>query len=104
MKKFVLFSILILVCITAVLWPIFYPCNEAKTTIKFSSWGSQTETALLIPLIKQFESENPDIKVEFIHIPQNYFQNSLLFASNLAPDVVFVNNHYAQVHKSRAAL
>lgn len=96
MKKFVVFSILILVCITAVLWQIFYPCNEAKTTIRFSSWGSQTETALLIPLIKQFESENPDIKVEFIHIPQNYFQKlHLLFASNLAPDVVFINNHYA---------
>ena len=105
MKKFVLFSILILVCITAVLWPIFYPCNEAKTTIKFSSWGSQTETALLIPLIKQFESENPDIKVEFIHIPQNYFQKlHLLFASNLAPDVVFINNHYAPKYIKKTTL
>ena len=92
MKKFVLFFILILVCITA-LWQVSYLHNDTKTTIRFSSWGSQTETALLIPLIKQFESENPDIKVEFIHIPQNYFQKlHLLFASNLAPDVVFINN------------
>lgn len=70
--------------------------QDRRTVIKFSSWGSKSETALLLPLIAQFERENPDIKVEFLHIPQNYFQKlHLLFASNLAPDVVFVNNHYA---------
>lgn len=95
MKKYVLWIIIILVfgCIFA----FFYtPKKESKTVIKFSSWGSKSETAILLPLIKDFEQKNPDIKVEFIHIPQNYFQKlHLLFASNLAPDVVFINNYYA---------
>jgi len=69
--------------------------QDSKTVIKFSAWGSQSEIEYLLPLIEHFEQENPDIKIEFLHIPQNYFQKlHLLFASKLAPDVVFVNNHY----------
>lgn len=93
MKKFVLvFIILFLVlCVS-----IFKKPKDNSVVIKFSSWGSQSEVSLLLPLIKDFEKQNPDIKVEFLHIPQNYFQKlHLLFASNLAPDVVFVNNYYA---------
>lgn len=68
-----------------------------STVIKFSAWGSQSETEILKPLLKDFEKANPNIKVEFMHIPQNYFQKlHLLFASNLAPDVVFLNNFYSQ--------
>lgn len=95
MKRYLLWIIIILAlgCIFA----FFHtPKKESETVIKFSSWGSKSETALLLPLIKDFEQKNPDIKVEFIHIPQNYFQKlHLLFASNLAPDVVFINNYYA---------
>lgn len=72
--------------------------NE-QNTIKFSSWGSQSELVVLKGLINEFEKENPDLKVEFIHIPQNYFQKlHLLFASNLAPDVIFINNIYAPIY------
>lgn len=93
MKKFVLIFI-ILFCILCI--SLFNKPKDDATVIKFSSWGSQSEVALLIPLIKDFEKQNPDIKVEFLHIPQNYFQKlHLLFASNLAPDVVFINNYYA---------
>jgi len=67
--------------------------KSSKTSIKFSSWGSESEIAIIKPLLKEFESQNPDIKVEFIHIPKNYFQKlHLLVASNLTPDVVFINN------------
>lgn len=70
--------------------------KEDRIVLKFSSWGSQSEVEILRPLLDEFESENPDIRVQFMHIPQNYFQKlHLLFASNLAPDVVFVNNFYA---------
>jgi multiple sugar transport system substrate-binding protein len=49
--------------------------------------------------LSDFEKENPDIKVEFMHIPQNYFQKiHLLFASNTAPDVIFINNLYLPVY------
>ncbi|HNW26206.1 MAG TPA: sugar ABC transporter substrate-binding protein [Candidatus Gastranaerophilaceae bacterium] len=70
-----------------------------KTVIKFSSWGSQSEIAIIKPILAAFEKENPDIKVEFMHIPQNYFQKlHLLFASNLAPDVIFINNLYLPIY------
>lgn len=93
MKKFVLIFI-ILFCVLCV--SIFKKPKDNSVVIKFSSWGSQSEVSLLLPLIKDFEKQNPDIKVEFLHIPQNYFQKlHLLFASNLAPDVVFINNYYA---------
>lgn len=64
-----------------------------KTVIQFSSWGSQSEVEILKPILAEFEHENPDIKVDFVHIPQNYFQKiHLLFASNMPPDVIFINN------------
>jgi multiple sugar transport system substrate-binding protein len=67
--------------------------QQEKTVIQFSSWGSETETAIIKPILKEFEASNPDIKVEFVHIPKNYFQKlQLLIASNLTPDVMFINN------------
>lgn len=70
--------------------------------ITFSSWGSVSEVKILKNVINDFETENPDIKVKFIHIPQNYFQKiHLLFASNTAPDVIFINNLYLPVYESK---
>lgn len=96
MKKFLLISI--------VFFTFFFSgCtnnkNDQSNVIKFSSWGSQSELVVLKDLIKEFETKNPNLKVEFIHIPQNYFQKlHLLFASNLAPDVIFINNIYAPIY------
>lgn len=86
MKKF----LLILICLIF----ITTGCKQKQDdTLKFASWGSKTEVQILKGLISDFEKENPDIKVEFMHIPQNYFQKlHLMFASNLAPDVIFINN------------
>ncbi len=70
-----------------------------KTVIKFTSWGSKSEVAIINPLIEKFERQNPDIKVEFIHTPKNYFQKlHLLAASNLTPDVVFINNIHGPLY------
>ena len=69
--------------------------------ISFSSWGSITETKILDKLIDNYENENPNIKINFIHIPQNYFQKiHLLFASSTEPDVIFINNLYLPVYAS----
>lgn len=76
-----------------------------KTVIKFSSWGSQSEIAIIKPILSEFEKENPDIKVEFMHIAQNYFQKlHLLFASNLPPDVIFINNLYLPIYADAGML
>lgn len=76
-----------------------------KITVQFTSWGSQSEVATIKPILAEFEKENPDIKVDFIHIPQNYFQKiHLLFASNLAPDVIFINNLYLPIYANAGVL
>lgn len=79
--------------------------DERKTIVQFSTWGTQSELEVLKPILSEFEKENPDIKVNFIHIPQNYFQKiHLLFASNLAPDVIFVNNLYLPIYANAGVL
>lgn len=76
-----------------------------KTVIKFASWGSKSEVEILKPILAKFEKDNPDIKIEFVHIPQNYFQKiHLLFASNLAPDVLFINNLYLPIYANAGVL
>ncbi len=70
--------------------------------VTFSSWGSISEVEIIKKVIRDFEEENPSVKIKFLHIPQNYFQKiQLLFASNTAPDVIFINNLYLPVYESR---
>lgn len=86
---------------------VFCGCsrNDEKTVIKFASWGSKSEIDILKPLLYDFEQKNFDIKVDFMHIPQNYFQKiHLLFASNTAPDVIFINNLYLPVYAQAGIL
>lgn len=76
-----------------------------KTTVQFASWGSESEIKILKPLLNKFEQENPDIKIDFLHIPQNYFQKiHLLFASNTSPDVIFINNQYLPIYANAGVL
>ncbi len=73
--------------------------KDERTVVRFASWGSKSEVDIIKPILADFEKENPDIKVDFMHIPQNYFQKiHLLFASNTAPDVIFINNLYLPVY------
>ncbi len=73
--------------------------KDERTAIQFASWGSKSEVDIIKPLLADFEKQNPDIRVDFMHIPQNYFQKiHLLFASNTPPDVIFINNLYLPVY------
>ncbi len=96
MKKLFI-SLFIIVCIF--IYSLFFQSkNNSNEVLKFTSWGSQSETVILKELINNFKKET-NIKVEFVHIPQNYFQKlHLLFASNLAPDVVFINNLFIKMY------
>lgn len=85
---FVLISVLLCSC-----------TKDSREIVSFASWGSVTETGIIKKVIADFEAENPDIKINFIHIPQNYFQKiHLMFASNTPPDVLFLNNLYLPVY------
>ena len=93
MKKLLIFFLLLLITCTGCVK------KETYTKIQFASWGSKSEIDILKPIINDFEKENPNIKIEFLYIPQNYFQKiHLLFASNMAPDVIFINNLYLPVY------
>ena len=94
--KNIFFTLLILLLL------LLSACTKGNTDyekITFSTWGSKSEIATVKSLINKFEKENPDIKVELIHVPDNYFQKlHLLIASNLAPDVMFVNNLNSRIY------
>ena len=104
MLKKVLISILVGFLVTGFL--VASRDKADKTvTLTFSSWGSESEVKVLQPIIKNYEKQNPQVKVEFLHIPQNYFQKlHLLFASNTAPDVVFLNNQYLPIYANANVL
>jgi len=98
-RGLILFIIILLSCLYSINKPLNNNIENEKVVLKFSSWGSSSEIKALKPLILEFERLNPDIKVEFLHFPQNYFQKiHLLFASNRAPDVVFINNLYLPIY------
>ena len=79
--------------------------KDDRVKIQFASWGSKTEVEIIKDVINDFETSHPDIKVEFLHIPQNYFQKiHLLFASNTEPDVLFLNNLYLPVYANSGKL
>lgn len=104
-KVLFIFFLIILAGILCCLKFSAHDFSKNKTTIQFSSWGSESEIKILKPVLEDFEKENPDIHVEFLHIPQNYFQKiHLLFASNTAPDVVFINNQYLPIYANAGML
>ncbi len=93
MKKFLVFLISMLFFASGCV------SQDSSIRIKYSTWGSKSEIVAIKELIAAFEKENPNIKVDLIHIPDNYFQKlHLLIASNLAPDVIFINNLNAKLY------
>lgn len=77
---------------------------QRSDAVRFSTWGSPEEMAILEPLLKEFEAQNPDVHVELMHIPDKYFQKiHALLAANLAPDVMFLNNINFPIYASNGA-
>ena len=100
--KILKFLILIILAVLVVMF--FKPQKNAADIITFASWGSQSELSVLKQSLSEFEKET-GVKVDFIHIPQNYFQKlHLLYASNLEPDVIFINNQYIKMYSNAGVL
>lgn len=67
--------------------------SDKQVQIRLSTWGSAEEIAVIKNLIQDFESRHPQIQVNLLHIPENYFQKlHILIAGGLTPDVMFVNS------------
>lgn len=74
-------------------------------TLRFATWGSVDEVALLKPLIAEFERTHPDTPVELVHVPDGYFQKlPVMVASGQTPDVIFLNNWNLPAYASADAL
>jgi len=100
-----LIYIIIVLAVTVLIFTVPKSGSSDKVVIKFASWGSKSEVDIIKPILKEFEEKNPDLKVDFMHIPQNYFQKiHLLFASNTAPDVIFINNLYLPIYANAGLL
>ena len=103
MKKFLLYCLIFGLV-------LFFCLNRNKEIdnsihIQFATWGSESEINILKPMLEEFEKQNDGIKVDLMHIPQNYFQKiHLLFASNTSPDVIFINNLYLPVYANAGVL
>ena len=94
-----------LLCLLSIILLCGCTSKDTSTTIRFASWGSKSEVEIIKPILKEFENRNQNIKIDFMHIPQNYFQKiHLLFASNTAPDVIFVNNIYLPIYANAGVL
>lgn len=66
--------------------------SAAPVTIQFAGWGDPTEKEVFTKLIKAFEDKNPEIKVDYLHIPSSDYvgkMNTILAGGN-APDVFYV--------------
>ena len=77
---------------------------EQPVTITWSFWGDPWEVDVNMRVIKVFEADYPNIKVEILHEPwSTYFDKAEeWFASDSPPDVMFLEN--IQIYAARGLL
>lgn len=76
--------------------------DDGKVHLQLSTWGSAEELADLKTLLTAYEAEHPGVKVELLHIPENYYQKlHILVAGGMTPDVMFTNSISFPVYASQ---
>lgn len=83
---------------TALLLAACVPKPDGLTRIQFSFWGSLEQQAIEEEIVKAFETENPDIKIELLPIGARYAEKvQAMMIGKIAPDVIMVEmNQYAE--------
>ena len=67
------------------------PPEELKAELSVIHWGSEEEKDLVASWIAQFNEQYPGIKVEQIHVPQNYWDKvAAMFAAGTPPDLMYM--------------
>jgi ABC-type glycerol-3-phosphate transport system substrate-binding protein len=94
-KSFLVFAGVAALLLAGCATPRDASAGSGPATITFSHWGVNTEEATLSAMIKEFESENPGIKVEDNWI-QNDYEQSLTTAigGGQEPDVAQISNAF----------
>jgi multiple sugar transport system substrate-binding protein len=75
---------------------------EKGVSLQLSTWGSAQEVAVLKSLLAEFEKTHPDVHVDLLHIPENYYQKlHILVAGDMTPDVIFTNSISFPIYASQ---
>ena len=78
---------------TAVEKVVEVPPTAEPVTITFTGWGGTEEDEGVKAAVKYFEAENPDMKVTWIQIPENYAEKTMaMTAAGTPPDTAFIYN------------
>ncbi len=80
--------------------PTSAPAGEVTTapaadvvTIVFTGWGGTEEDEGVKSAVAYFENEHPEMKVNWIQIPENYAEKTMaMVAAGTAPDTAFIYN------------
>jgi multiple sugar transport system substrate-binding protein len=82
------------------------PAAEGEeVTIRLIAWGNPTEVDAREATIGLFEEEHPNIKVNFLHTPQNYGDKlQTMLAGGDYPDVMYLGNGSILSYVSRDQL
>ncbi|MBN1311480.1 MAG: sugar ABC transporter substrate-binding protein [Anaerolineae bacterium] len=74
-------------------------------TVTFTGWGGAEENDGVLAAAEYFEGENPDIKINWIQIPENYAEKLLaMVAAGTPPDTAFCYNTIYQDYVSKGLL
>ncbi len=73
------------------------PAAAEVVTITFTGWGGTEEDQGVKDAVAAFEAENPDMKVTWIQIPENYAEKTMaMTAAGTPPDTAFIYNTLIQ--------
>jgi multiple sugar transport system substrate-binding protein len=84
--------------------PATPPPAEAVTVV-FTGWGGTEENDGVLNAAKYFMEQNPDIKINWIQIPENYADKVMaMVAAGTPPDTAFTDYSYFQEYAKRGLL
>lgn len=70
--------------------------SKEQIVLKYTGWGSPAEKKTTQNVIKNFEKEHPNVKVEYVHIPTDYNTKlTTMIAAGQGPDLALLNGDTA---------
>jgi multiple sugar transport system substrate-binding protein len=81
------------------------PKETLKAELSVIHWGSQEEKDLVAGWISQFNEQYPDVKIQQIHVPQNYWDKvAAMFAAGTPPDLMYMGYPEMALYASEGTL
>jgi len=70
--------------------------KPGQTTIRYMAWGNPEQIATEREIVREFEKQNPDVRVHLFMVPGSAYSDKLqlMLASRTAPDVLRADHYY----------